>query len=75
MPGVPVTLPGAAAGDAEAARLYARKAEVARQLDLLMEVRGPVAQLRRLVADLDAIAEDLAQALRGSEAPDQRPGR
>jgi hypothetical protein len=73
--GQPTTLAGAAAGDAEAAKLYARKADLTRQLDLLLETRGPVAQLRRLVADLDAIADDLSQALREADGPAQRPGR
>jgi hypothetical protein len=59
----------------EASRLAARKAEIARQLDLLMEVRGPVAELRRLVSDLDRIADDLADALRRADLPQQRQGR
>ncbi len=48
----------------DAARLAARRAHVSRQLDLMLETRGPVAVVRRLVADLDAISEDLAKALR-----------
>ncbi len=66
---MPVTSPQ------EASRLAARKAEIARQLDLLMEVRGPVAELRRLVSDLDRIADDLADALRRADLPQQRQGR
>ncbi len=66
---MPVTSPQ------EASRLAARKAEIARQLDLLMEVRGPVAQLRSLVADLDRIAEDLADALRQVDDPATRQDR
>jgi len=48
----------------DAARLAARRAHVSRQLDLMLETRGPVAVVRRLVADLDAISEELARALR-----------
>jgi hypothetical protein len=48
----------------DAARLTARRAHIARQLDLMLETRGPVAVVRRLVADLDSISEDLARALR-----------
>jgi hypothetical protein len=55
--------------------LAARKAEIARQLDLLMEMRGPVAQLRSLVADLDRIADDLADALRQGGGAQQRQDR
>ncbi len=59
----------------DATHLAARKAEIARQLDLLMEMRGPVAQLRSLVADLDRIADDLADALRQGGGAQQRQDR
>ena len=56
----------------EAARIAARRANVARQLDLMIDTRGPVNEVRRLIADLDAISADLAQALRGTEATARR---
>jgi hypothetical protein len=62
MPGVPVT-----PATPEAAALAARRAATERQLDTLLDVRGPVAEVRRLVADLDRIAEDLATTLRDSQ--------
>jgi len=55
-----------------AAQIAARRANVARQLDLMIDARGPVAEVRRLIADLDAISADLAQALRGPDAATRR---
>jgi hypothetical protein len=40
-----------------------RQAEIARQLDLMLEVRAPVEQVRRLLEDLDRISLDLARTL------------
>lgn len=56
----------------DAARIAARRANVARQLDLMIDTRGPVNEVRRLIADLDAISADLAQALRGMDATARR---
>lgn len=56
----------------DAARIAARRANVARQLDLMIDSRGPVNEVRRLIADLDAISADLAQALRGMDSPARR---
>ena len=56
----------------DAARIAARRDHVARQLDLMIDTRGPVNEVRRLIADLDAISADLAQALRGTEATARR---
>ena len=56
----------------EAARIAARRANIARQLDLMIDARGPVTEVRRLIADLDRISADLAQALRVADAPDRR---
>ena len=56
----------------DAARIAARRANVARQLDLMIDSRGPVNEVRRLIADLDAISADLAQALRGMDATARR---
>lgn len=56
----------------DAARIAARRANVARQLDLMIDSRGPVNEVRRLIADLDTISADLAQALRGMDAPARR---
>ena len=56
----------------DAARIAARRAHVARQLDLMIDARGPVNEVRRLIADLDAISADLAQALRGMDATARR---
>lgn len=56
----------------DAARIAARRANVARQLDLMIDTRGPVNEVRRLIADLDSISADLAQALRGTEATARR---
>lgn len=56
----------------EAARIAARRANVSRQLDLMIDARGPVEQVRQLIADLDSISADLAQALRAADAPARR---
>jgi hypothetical protein len=56
----------------EAARIAARRANVARQLDLMIDVRGPVNEVRRLIADLDRISADLAQAMREADSPSRR---
>ncbi len=56
----------------DAARIAARRANVARQLDLMIDTRGPVNEVRRLIADLDSISADLAQALRGMDATARR---
>ena len=56
----------------DAARIAARRANVARQLDLMIDSRGPVNEVRRLIADLDAISADLAEALRGMDSPARR---
>jgi hypothetical protein len=47
----------------EAARIAARRVTVARQLDLMIDARGPVEQVRRLIADLDSISADLSRML------------
>jgi hypothetical protein len=49
----------------EAAQLAARRASISRQLDLILDERGPVQLVRQLVTELDRISADLAQALRG----------
>jgi hypothetical protein len=59
----------------DAAQLAARRAQVARQLDLMLDLRGPVDQVRRLLADLDRISADLAQTLRQAEERTQRQDR
>ena len=56
----------------DAARIAARRANVARQLDLMIDSRGPVNEVRRLIADLDTISADLSRALRETEATAQR---
>jgi hypothetical protein len=53
-------------------RLAARRAHVSRQLDLMIDERGPVEQVKRLIADLDAISADLSRALREAPGPDTR---
>lgn len=52
----------------DAAKLAARRAQLSRQLDLMLDARGPVEIVKRLVADLDSISEDLARALRKDAA-------
>ena len=54
----------------EAQLLAARQSAAQRQLDMLLDLRGPVTEVRRLVADLDRIAEDLAKTLRAPDARD-----
>ena len=56
----------------DAARIAARRANVARQLDLMIDTRGPVNEVRRLIADLDAISADLSRVLRETQATAQR---
>ncbi len=62
----------AAEPEPEVADAAARRAELARQLDLMLEVRGPVDQVRRLLEDLDRISLDLARALERSGEPGSR---
>jgi hypothetical protein len=52
----------------DALRLASRRASVARQLDLMIDLRGPVDQVRRLIADLDSISADLSKAMREADA-------
>ncbi|MGG5809116.1 hypothetical protein [Falsiroseomonas sp. CW058] len=59
----------------EVAPIAARRAQVARQLDLMLEDRAPVEQVRRLLSDLDRISLDLARTLDGVRAPDQTASR
>ena len=54
----------------EAQLLAARHSATSRQLDMLLDLRGPVTEVRRLVADLDRIAADLAEAMRARPARD-----
>jgi hypothetical protein len=56
----------------DAARIAARRANVARQLDLMIDARGPVEQVRRLIADLDSISADLSRVLGEREAAAER---
>ena len=56
----------------DAVRIAARRANVARQLDLMIDTRGPVNEVRRLIADLDAVSADLSRVLRETEATPQR---
>ncbi|WP_368416340.1 hypothetical protein [Falsiroseomonas sp.] len=56
----------------DAARIAARRAHVARQLDLMIDTRGPVNEVRRLIADLDAVSADLSRVLRETEATTRR---
>ena len=56
----------------DAARIAARRAHVARQLDLMIDTRGPVNEVRRLIADLDAVSADLSRVLRETAAAPQR---
>lgn len=49
----------------EPAGLRARKRALERDLDRMLELRGPVTEVRRLVADLDRVAAELARSLRG----------
>jgi hypothetical protein len=54
---------------AEAARLAARKAALQRDLERMLALRGPVSEVRRLVADLDRVAEELARSMGNIAAP------
>jgi hypothetical protein len=56
----------------DAMRLAVRRAHLSRQLDLMIDERGPVEQVKRLIADLDTISADLAKALREAPAADTR---
>ncbi len=56
----------------EVAAVATRRAELSRQLDLMLEVRGPVDQVRRLLEDLDRISLDLARTLDRSGEPGSR---
>jgi hypothetical protein len=56
----------------DAARIAARRANVARQLDLMIDTRGPVNEVRRLIADLDSISADLSRVLRETETTARR---
>lgn len=47
----------------EVAPIASHRARLARQLDLMIEDRAPVEQVRRLIADLDRISLDLAKTL------------
>jgi Tfp pilus assembly protein PilO len=49
---------------AEPTSLRARKKALERDLDRMLELRGPVTEVRRLVADLDRVAAELARSLR-----------
>ena len=51
----------------EAVQLAARRASVSRQLDLILDEKGPVHLVRQLIADLDGIFADLSQALREAD--------
>jgi hypothetical protein len=77
MPGVPVTAEASLPPDhpGEAIVLAARHNATEQQLALLLDRRGPVNEVRRLVADLDRIAEDLAACLREPPANDDRAPR
>jgi hypothetical protein len=57
---------------ADAAPLAEQRALVARQLDLMIEDRGCVTQVRRLLDDLDRISADLAATLRAAETGRRR---
>ena len=56
----------------DAARIAARRANVARQLDLMIDTRGPVNEVRRLIADLDAISADLSRVLGQADRSERR---
>ena len=61
MPGMPVS----PARSDMATAMAARQALRARELDLLVEIRAPVAEVRRALETLEQISADLAK-LRGS---------
>ena len=50
----------------EVARVATRRADLERQLDLMLEVRAPVERVRSLLSDLDRISLDLARTLEAS---------
>ena len=50
----------------EAAPIAIRRADLERQLDLMLEVRAPVERVRSLLNDLDRISLDLARTLDAS---------
>ena len=52
----------------EPAGLRARKRALERDLDRMLELRGPVTEVRRLVADLDRVAVELARSIRDGSA-------
>lgn len=54
---------------AEAGQIAAGRAHASRQLDLVLHERGAVAEMRRLIADLDQISADLGVMLGAGEAP------
>jgi hypothetical protein len=56
----------------EVAAAATRRAELSRQLDLMLEARGPVDQVRRLLEDLDRISMDLARTIERSGEPGSR---
>jgi hypothetical protein len=59
----------------EVAPIATRRAEVARQLDLMLEERAPVEQVRRLLSDLDRISLDLTRTLDAARDPCQTTSR
>jgi hypothetical protein len=59
----------------EVASAATRRAELSRQLDLMLEARGPVDQVRRLLEDLDRISMDLARASGHDTRPLSRPSK
>ncbi len=59
----------------DATQLAARRASVSRQLDLILDERGPVQLVRQLVADLDRISADFAQVLREADENAARAAR
>jgi len=60
---------------AETGQIAAGRAHASRQLDLVLQERAPVAEMRRLIADLDRISADLAAVLGTDNAPALRPRR
>jgi hypothetical protein len=56
----------------EAALAATRRADLERQLDLMLEVRAPVERVRSLLSDLDRISLDLARTLDASRTPSDR---
>jgi hypothetical protein len=60
---------------AETGQIAAGRAHASRQLDLVLQERAPVAEMRRLIADLDRISADLAAVLGTDNAPALCPRR